>query len=116
MALQPPLDRAGARCAVLIPIRKSAAWWVLTQDERRDILEEQSHQVAHGMSALPAVARKLHHCSDLSETEPFDFLTWFEFAPQHAAMFDELTDTLRASPEWPCVERDVEVTLMRDPL
>jgi hypothetical protein len=115
LALQPPLARAGARSAVLIPIRKSAAWWALTQDERRDILEEQSHHVAHGMRALPAVARKLHHCRDLSETEPFDFLTWFEFAPHDAAVFDDLTATLRASPEWAYVEREVEVTLSFDP-
>lgn len=115
LALQPPLARPGACSAVLIPIRKSAAWWALTQDERRDILEEQSHHVAHGMRALPAVARKLHHCRDLSETEPFDFLTWFEFAPRDVAVFDRLTATLRASPEWAYVEREVEVTLVFDP-
>ncbi|MFH1815405.1 MAG: chlorite dismutase [Pseudomonadota bacterium] len=115
LALQPPLARAGARSAVLIPIRKSAVWWALTQDERRDILEEQSHHVALGMRALPAVARKLHHCRDLSETEPFDFLTWFEFAPHDGAVFDELTAALRASPEWAYVEREVEVKLAFDP-
>lgn len=115
LALQPPLARAEARSAALIPIRKSAAWWALTQDERRDILEEQSHHVALGMRALPAVARKLHHCRDLSETEPFDFLTWFEFAPRDATVFDELTAALRASPEWAYVEREVEVTLAFDP-
>src|SRR5262245_8771627 len=32
---QPPLGRAEATCAALIPIRKSAAWWCLAQDERR---------------------------------------------------------------------------------
>jgi hypothetical protein len=114
-ALQPPLARADARCAVLIPIRKSAVWWALTQDERRDILEAQSHHVAHGMRALPAVARRLHHCRDLSEHEPFDFLTWFEFAPADAGVFDALTATLRASPEWAFVEREVEVRVMLDP-
>ncbi len=110
---QPPLARPGASCAAFIPIRKSAAWWALTQDERRDILEEQSHHVAYGMRALPAVARRLHHCRDLSEHEPFDFLTWFEFAPHDAPAFDALTALLRASPEWAFVEREVEVRLRK---
>ena len=26
---------------------------------------------------LPAIARRLHHCRDLGESEPFDFLTLF---------------------------------------
>ncbi|HEY9192546.1 MAG TPA: chlorite dismutase [Methyloversatilis sp.] len=114
LAVQPPLARQGASCAAFIPIRKSAAWWGLTQDERRDILEGQSHHVAHGMRALPAVARRLHHCRDLSENEPFDFLTWFEFAPHDAPVFDALTAWLRASPEWSFVEREVEVRLQAD--
>ena len=36
-AVQQPLGRPGATCAALIPIRKSEAWWELTQDERRSI-------------------------------------------------------------------------------
>lgn len=42
---------------------------------------------------LPAVARRLHHCRDLGE--PFDFLTWFEYAPADSEAFEELVDTLR---------------------
>ena len=41
-----------------------------------------------GMDYLPAVARRLHHCRDLGWPEPFDFLTWFEFAPADAPAFD----------------------------
>ncbi|MBT9515615.1 MAG: chlorite dismutase family protein [Methyloversatilis discipulorum] len=108
-AASPPLGRSSAACAVLIPIRKSAAWWALAQDERRAIMEEQSHHIAHGLRVLPAVARRLHHCRDLSPDEPFDFLTWFEFAPEHEAAFDALLDVLRASPEWAYVEREFEV-------
>src|SRR2546428_7160638 len=33
-------------------------------------------------SYLPAIARRLYHCRDLGE--PFDFLTWFEYAPADA--------------------------------
>lgn len=64
-----------------------------------------------GLAYLPAVARKLHHCRDLGE--PFDFLTWFEFAPQHGKAFDELLARLRDTLEWSYVEREVEIRLLR---
>ena len=114
VARQPTLGRPEAVCAALIPIRKNAAWWSLTQDERRGVFEEQSRHVQTGLKFLPAVARRLHHCRDLGESEPFDFLTWFEFAPASAAAFDELVRALRASPEWQFVEREVDIRLERD--
>ena len=108
---QPQLGRPEARHAVLIPIRKSAAWWELAQDERRAVLEERSHHIEIGLDYLPAVARRLHHGRDLGE--PFDFLTWFEHAPEHASTFDELLVRLRTSEEWKYVEREVEIRLIR---
>ena len=110
-AIQPPLGRHEARCAALIPIRKSAAWWALAQDERRAIFERDSMHTQIGLEYLPAVARKLHHCRDLGE--PFDFLTWFEFAPEHGKAFDQLLARLRDSLEWSYVEREVEIRLLR---
>jgi hypothetical protein len=110
-AIQPPLGRAEARCAALIPLKKSAAWWALAQDERRAIFERDSMHTQIGLEYLPAVARKLHHCRDLGE--PFDFLTWFEFAPEHGKAFDELLARLRDSLEWSYVEREVEIRLLR---
>ena len=71
----PPLGRPEATRAALIPIRKSAAWWDLPQDERRAIFETRSHHIADSMKYMPAVARRLYHARDLGE--PFDFLTWF---------------------------------------
>jgi hypothetical protein len=114
VAKQPVLGRSEAVCAALIPIRKSAAWWSMTQDERRNVFEEQSHHVAVGLRYLPAVARRLHHCRDLGTDEPFDFLTWFEFAPADERAFDDLVAELRASPEWQFVEREVDIRLVRD--
>lgn len=111
-AVQPGLNRSEAVTAVLIPIKKSAQWWEMAQDERRAIFEEQSRHTAIGLEYLPGVARRLHHCRDLGE--PFDFLTWFEFAPEHTQAFDELLIRLRASKEWEYVEREVEVRLERD--
>jgi chlorite dismutase len=108
---QPQLDRPQARCAALIPVKKSAAWWDLAQDERRRIFEEASCHTAIGLEYLPAVARRLHHSRDLGE--PFDFLTWFEFAPESAAAFDELVTRLRATEEWRYVEREIDIRLTR---
>jgi hypothetical protein len=45
--------------------------------------------------------------------EPFDFLTWFEYAPEHAEAFEELVAKLRAREEWTFVEREVDVRLAR---
>lgn len=111
---QQGLGRTEATCAALIPLRKNAAWWALTQDERRAIFEEQSHHNQIGMRYLPAIARKLHHCRDMSENEPFDFLTWFEFAPAQESDFDQLLAALRATTEWNYIEREVEIRLVRD--
>src|SRR3954471_6536554 len=86
------LGRPEASRAALIPIRKSAAWWDLTQEERRAIFEDKSRHVAASLNYLPAIARQLYHCRDLGE--PFDFLTWFEYAPENAAAFEELVGTL----------------------
>lgn len=108
---QEGLGRAPARWATLIPIKKSAAWWALAQDERRAIFEEASHHTAIGLDYLPAVARQLYHCRDLGE--PFDFLTWFEYRPADAGAFDELLGRLRETAEWEYVEREVEVRLER---
>jgi hypothetical protein len=111
--VQEPLGRPDSDCAVLIPIRKNSKWWALTQDERRQIFEEQSHHNQIGMDYLPAIARKLHHCRDLSESEPFDFLTWFEFAEKHTNDFNRLLERLRSTAEWTFVEREVEIRLSR---
>jgi hypothetical protein len=115
MGAQAGLGRAEATRAALIPIRKSPAWWALTQDERRAVFEAQSHHIAIGMRYLPAVARRLHHCRDLAPAEPFDFLTWFDFAPEHEPAFDDMLNALHNSPEWAYVDREVDVRLVREP-
>jgi hypothetical protein len=111
---QPALDRPEATRAVLIPIRKNAGWWALAQDQRHEIVEARSRHISKGTSYLPAIARKLHHCRDLGEDQPFDFLTWFEFAPADEGAFDELLHFLRSSEEWRFVDREVELRLVRD--
>ena len=76
------------------------------------MFETQSHHTEIGLDYLPQIARQLHHSRDLGE--PFDFLTWFEFAPEHTAAFEALLVRLRSSPEWTYVEREVDIRLVRD--
>jgi len=114
VAKQPGLDRPEATRAALIPIRKTASWWSLTQDERRRIFEESSNHIKTGLKYLPAIARRLHHCRDRGDNEPFDFLTWFEYALSDSAAFDELVAELRASDEWTYVEREIDIRVVRD--
>lgn len=114
VAKQQVLGRPEATCAALIPIRKNVSWWALTQDERQRIFEEQSKHVKIGLQYFPTLARRLHHCRDLSENEPFDFLTWFEYAPAQEAAFNKLLAELRATEEWKYVEREVDIRLVRE--
>jgi chlorite dismutase len=109
---QQGLGRPQATYAALIPIRKTSTWWALTQDERRTIFEEQSRHMRIGMKYLPPIARRLHHCRDLAEPEAFDFLTWFEYHPNHESAFEELLAELRASEEWKYVEHEVDIRLV----
>ena len=111
VAVQADLDRPQATCAALIPIRKTAAWWDMAQDERRAIFEEHSHHIVIALDYLPAVARRLHHSRELGES--FDFLTWFEYAPEYAEAFEDMVRRLRGTPEWRFVDREVDIRLRR---
>ena len=110
-AQQAPLGRPEARCATLVAVRKSPAWWAMPHDERRTILEERSSDIAVGMEYLPAIARRLHRSYDVNQ--PFDFLAWFEYAPDDQGPFDELVARLRQTQEWTFVEREVDIRVTR---
>ncbi len=108
------LGRPGATSGALIAIRKNEAWWALTQEERLGIFKEQSHHTRIGLQYFPELARRLHHCRDLSQDEPFDFLTWFEYEPAQEAAFNRLLAELRVIEEWKYVEREVDIRLVRE--
>ena len=110
-AAQQGAGRPQATRAALIPMRKTAAWWALPQDERRAIFEEQSHHIGIGLAYLPAIARRLHHSREFGES--FDFLTWFEYAPEDADAFEDVVRRLRATEEWRYVDREVDIRLSR---
>lgn len=109
-ARQEGLGRPASTRAALIPIRKSAEWWGMAQDERRAVYERGSH-LPIGLDYLPGVARKLYHSRDLGEA--FDFLTWFEFAPEVEEAFDHMLVRLRACAEWAYVDREVDIRMTR---
>ena len=111
VSIQEGLGRPEATHAALIPIRKSEAWWKLAQDARRKIFEAQSKHITTGLKYLPAIARRLYHCRDFNE--PFDFLTWFEYAPKDADAFEELVWELRKTQEWEYVDREVDIRLTK---
>lgn len=111
--VEPTLGRGEATLAAMIPIRKNTDWWSLTQEDRRDIFHRSGHHLT-GLKTLPAIARRLHHCRDLASAQPFDFITWFEFAPKHANVFDELISALRETEEWQYVDREYEMRFVKN--
>lgn len=111
-AVQEGLNREKSLCAALIPIKKNAEWWAMSQDERRSIFEEQSHHTEIGLGYLPEIARQLHHSRDLGEQ--FDFITWFEFSPEHKELFNDLLKKLRATKEWQFIEREIDIRLEKN--
>jgi hypothetical protein len=50
----------------------------------------------------------------LGESEPFDFLTWFEYSPSNEGNFNTLVAELRGSPEWKYVDREIDIRLIRE--
>lgn len=110
---QAPIGRPEATSAALILLRKNADWWALAQDQRRAILEEQSHHIAIGLRYLPAVARRLPHCRDLGTDEPFDFLGLLDYAPADAATFDGMLGELRSTKEWAFMDREIDIRMVK---
>lgn len=113
ISIQVPLGRPEASYGAFIPIRKSPKWWALTQDERRALFQERSKHVDIGFKYLPQIARRLNHCRDLGESEPFDFLTIFDYDKKYAAAFDDLVGELRATEEWKYVDREYDIRVVR---
>jgi len=110
-AKQVALGRKTSTHAAIIPIRKSPKWWALTQDERRSVFEDRSRHTTIGLKYLPAIARRLHHCRDLGESEPFDFITYFDFAKDDTNAFDDMLAAMRASEEWKYIDREIDIRL-----
>jgi hypothetical protein len=101
--------------AVLIPIRKSAAWWAMAQDERQAHFERAAGHLTVGMPYLQRIFRRLYHARNLPGAV-WDFLTYFEFPPDRTEEFESLLAGLRdpqKNPEWSFVERETEVWMTK---
>jgi hypothetical protein len=105
-------------CAVLIPIKKSAAWWALAQDERLRRFHGNAVAPGHdtiGRAYAARIFRRLYHARYFPGSR-WDFLTYFEFPVSETAAFQALLSELRdpsQNPEWEWVEAELELWLTK---
>lgn len=71
-ALKATPEAGPKRYAIVIPIRKDAAWWLLDKDARTAMMKEHTEA---SLPYLKTVKRKLYHSTGLDD---FDFITYFE--------------------------------------
>jgi chlorite dismutase len=84
-------DGDAPRFAIVIPVKKSAHWWSMSESER---LSEIELHTKKSIPYLSRIKRALYHSTGLDE---MDFITYFETADLRA--FHELTIALAAIPE-----------------
>jgi len=101
--------------AVIIPIRKTAAWWALPHDERQAHFQKKGDKIGHtaiGAKYAGEIYRKLYHTRYAVETTDHDFVTYFEFERSRTEDFQSLLKQLRDpehNPEWNFVDREYEI-------
>lgn len=71
-ALKATPEPGAKRYAIVIPIRKDAAWWLLDKETRTGMMKEHTEA---SLPYLKTVTRKLYHSTGLDD---FDFITYFE--------------------------------------
>jgi len=94
--------------AVIIPIRKSAAWWALPHDERQAHFQKKGDKIGHtaiGAKYAERIYRKLYHTRYAVETTDHDFITYFEFERSHTDDFKSLVHQLRDPEQQRCADR-----------
>lgn len=105
--------------AVIIPIRKSDAWWALAHDERSIHFQQREGKKGHtaiGADYVDRIHRKLYHTRYAVETRDHDFITYFEFERRHTDDFKRLLTALRdteQNPEWKYVDREYEIWMTK---
>jgi chlorite dismutase len=104
---------------VVIPLTKTPGWWALAHDERDRLFRGAGKALGHvdvGRPHAKTILRKLYHGRGVPGAG-WDFLTYFEFAPELAPSFRELLQGLRdpgRNPEWAEVAREAEIWLRRE--
>ncbi len=109
----------GSVQAVLIPIRKSAAWWALPAEERVAYFARKQGRAGHtqiGEPYIDRVFRRLYHAAGQGSGGEYDFLTYFEFRNEDEGVFRDLLEKLRdpdLNPEWRFVDREWEIWMTK---
>jgi hypothetical protein len=114
-----PPRRSGrlTRNAIVVPIRKTAAWWRKSALERHSYFYPHvDHTSAtpvkgHALAAekgIPSLFRRVYHNPDGYERPgEYDFVTYFECEDESMPIFDQVLTSLRdtqQNPEWRYVE------------
>ena len=109
------MDGRRRRCAALIPIRKSSAWWELTQEERRRIFEDKSHHIAASLKYLPRHRAGSFITAAISASRS---ISWPGSSSRRStlAVFEDWSACSRGTEEWSYVEREVDVRVVREVL
>lgn len=113
-------ERASGRYlpnAIILPIRKSAAWWAMPSMERHQFFYPHHDRHAGrcvpghalvGREAAPHICRRLFYNPDgTGRPGEWDFVTYFECADEHVELFDTTLEAMRDpknNPEWRYVE------------
>jgi len=105
---------------VLIPIRKSDAWWNLGHNRRFDYMNGSSTHRGHtkiGEEYASLIFRQLMHSRYMDAAKrPYDFLTYFEFRDAERDWFKSLLRSLRdetINSEWAMVEMEQEIWMRK---
>ena len=114
-----PARRSGraSRNAIVMPIRKTPAWWQKSALERHSYFYPHvdgatAHAVkGHAMAAekgIPSLYRRVYYNPDgYQRPDEFDFVTYFECDDEALPVFDEVLNSLRdvlQNPEWRYVQ------------
>jgi hypothetical protein len=116
---RPELPAGKDTAAVIIPIRKNAAWWALPHDERNAFFHKKGDRKGHtaiGAEYVDRIYRKLYHARYVADNPDHDFITYFEFKREHESDFRALLKKLRdvkLNPEWKFVDREYEIWLTK---
>jgi hypothetical protein len=114
-----PTRRSGrvARNAIIVPVRKTEAWWEMTALERHTYFYPHVDRASgcpvkgHARAAEPGIStlfRRMYHNPDGYQVpNEYDFITYFECEDEQLPVFDRVLANLRdpqQNPEWQYVQ------------
>jgi hypothetical protein len=112
-----PVTVAEPVLAVILPLRKTQAWWDLPFEQRKAHFHKAAtvpHHTEAGVPYISKIHRRLFHTREF--TKEYDFVTYFEFRAADEAAFRKLCRELRdtkINPEWNYIDRDFEIWMTK---